>query len=149
MFMDLLRGICRSDPQYLATSVREAKCTRLGYGTKPILSLAFLRGNYSTTPDPKKESSQGLDKSQVPQADPPVTGLHNSNQRRDKKKVTDHMRVKTRKNRNKTEAQFYEHNCKQGEIENSWNMILHRIKQAIREINDPLRMIREADPAGA
>jgi hypothetical protein len=34
------------------------------------------------------------DKSRVPQADPPVTGLHNSNQRRDREEVTDHMRDK-------------------------------------------------------
>jgi hypothetical protein len=33
----------------------------------------------------------------VSQADPPTTGLHNTNQRRDKEKVTDHMRVKIRK----------------------------------------------------
>jgi hypothetical protein len=34
------------------------------------------------------------DKSQVPQADPPAIGLHNSNKRRDRKKVIDHMRDK-------------------------------------------------------
>jgi hypothetical protein len=34
------------------------------------------------------------DKSQVPQADPPAIGLHNSNKRRDRKKVTYHMRDK-------------------------------------------------------
>jgi hypothetical protein len=34
------------------------------------------------------------DKSRVPQADPPATGLHNSNQRRDREEVTDHMRDK-------------------------------------------------------
>jgi hypothetical protein len=35
-----------------------------------------------------------LDKSHVPYADPPATGLHNSNQRWDREKVTDHMRDK-------------------------------------------------------
>jgi hypothetical protein len=42
--------MCRSDPQYLLVNVREAKCTRLGYGTRlswlytldPLLALAFL-----------------------------------------------------------------------------------------------------------
>jgi hypothetical protein len=37
------------------------------------------------------------DKSHVPQADPPIIGLHNSNQRRDKEKVTDHVRDKCAK----------------------------------------------------
>jgi hypothetical protein len=32
--MALLMDMCRPDPQYLAASVREAKCTRLGYGTR-------------------------------------------------------------------------------------------------------------------
>jgi hypothetical protein len=31
--MVLLRGIRHLDPQYLATNVREAMCTRLGYRT--------------------------------------------------------------------------------------------------------------------
>jgi hypothetical protein len=34
MVMVLLRGMRRPDPQYLAASVREAKCTCLGYGTR-------------------------------------------------------------------------------------------------------------------
>jgi hypothetical protein len=34
MVMVLIRGIHRPDPQYLAVSVREAKCTRIGYGTR-------------------------------------------------------------------------------------------------------------------
>jgi hypothetical protein len=34
MVMVLFRGMHRSDPKYLAVSVREAKYTRLGYGTK-------------------------------------------------------------------------------------------------------------------
>jgi hypothetical protein len=32
----LLRGMCRPDPQYLTVSVREAKCTCLGYETRLI-----------------------------------------------------------------------------------------------------------------
>jgi hypothetical protein len=31
MVMTLFRGMCHTDPQYSAASVREAKCTRLGY----------------------------------------------------------------------------------------------------------------------
>jgi hypothetical protein len=46
----LLRGMCRTDPQYSAASVREAKCTRLGYGTRlsrlhtldPLISISFF-----------------------------------------------------------------------------------------------------------
>jgi hypothetical protein len=34
MVMDLLRVVCRSDPQYSTDSFRKAKCTRLGYGTR-------------------------------------------------------------------------------------------------------------------
>jgi hypothetical protein len=40
------------------------------------------------------------------------------------------MRVKIHKNRHKTEAEFYEHNCIQGETESCQNIILHRRKQA-------------------
>jgi hypothetical protein len=34
MVMDLLRVVCRPDPQYSVDSFRKAKCTRLGYGTR-------------------------------------------------------------------------------------------------------------------
>jgi hypothetical protein len=34
MVMVLLRGMCHPDPQYLAASVREVKCTRLVYRTR-------------------------------------------------------------------------------------------------------------------
>jgi hypothetical protein len=34
MVMVLLRGMRRTDPQYLAASVREVKCTRLRYGIR-------------------------------------------------------------------------------------------------------------------
>jgi hypothetical protein len=116
-----------SEPQYLTGSVEEVKCACLGHETRlsrlltldPPLALAFLRGNHLAAPEPKQENNQGLDWSQVPQADTPVPGLHNSNQRQDRRKVTDHMRVKRCKNRHKIEAQFYEYNCIQGETENS------------------------------
>jgi hypothetical protein len=77
-----------SGPQYLAASVREAKCTCLGYGTRlsmlhtldPPLALAFSRSSHSATADSEQENNQETpDKLQVPQADPPVIGLHNSN----------------------------------------------------------------------
>jgi hypothetical protein len=64
------------------------KYTRLGYRTGLSrlhtldlhLALAFLRSSHSATADPEKENNQGiLDKLQVPHANPPVTGLHNSN----------------------------------------------------------------------
>jgi hypothetical protein len=59
--MALFRGVHRLDPQYLDVSVREAKCTHLGYRTKlsglhtpdPLLALAFLRSKHSVEPDPK------------------------------------------------------------------------------------------------
>jgi hypothetical protein len=88
MVMVLLRGMCRPDPQYLAASVRDAKCTRLGYETRlsrlhtvdPPLALAFLRSSHSATADFEQENNQETpDKLQVPQAGPPVTGLHNLN----------------------------------------------------------------------
>jgi hypothetical protein len=89
MVMDLLRGMRRSGPQYLVGSDREAKCAHLGYKTRlsmlhtldppPLAALAFLRSSHSGTPDPKQENNQRtLDRSQVPQVDPPVTRLHNS-----------------------------------------------------------------------
>jgi hypothetical protein len=78
-------------PVLSCDSVREAKYTHLGYGTRlsrlytldPLLALAFLRSSHSATLDPEQENNQRTpDKSQVPQADPSATGLHNSNQRR-------------------------------------------------------------------
>jgi hypothetical protein len=88
MVMVLLRGMCRPDPQYLATSIREVKCTCLEYRTRlsrlhtldPPLALAFSRSSHSTTTDFEQENKQETpDKIQVPQADPSVTGLHNLN----------------------------------------------------------------------
>jgi hypothetical protein len=88
MVMVLLRGMRRPDPQYLAVNVREAKCTRLGYRTRlsrlhtldSPLALAFSRNSHSTTADSEQENNQETpNKLQVPQTDPPVTGLHNSN----------------------------------------------------------------------
>jgi hypothetical protein len=88
--MDLLMVVRHLDPQYLAGSVREAKSTCLGYGiqakqaahSRPPLALAFLRGSHLATQDPEQENNPGTPgRSQVPQADPPATRLHNSNQR--------------------------------------------------------------------
>jgi hypothetical protein len=54
MVMALFRGMCRLDPYHLAVSVRETKCTCLGYGTRlsrlhtlePPLALGFLRSSH-------------------------------------------------------------------------------------------------------
>jgi hypothetical protein len=90
--MALFRGMCYSGPLVLSCdSVREAKCTRLGYETKlsrlytlnPPLAVAFSRSSHLLIPDHKQ--------------DPPVTGLNNSNHRRDREKVTNHMRDKYEK----------------------------------------------------
>jgi hypothetical protein len=90
MVMGLLRGVHRPEPQYLVGSVREAKHTCLGYGTKisrlhtpdPPLALAFPRDSHLATRDPKQENNQGIPgRSQVPQADLPVTRLHNLDQK--------------------------------------------------------------------
>jgi hypothetical protein len=79
--------MCRPDPQYLVVSVRKAKYTHLGYGIRlsrlhtpdPISVSLSMEQPFSNT-GPKQENNQGTpDKPQVPQADPPVTGLHNSN----------------------------------------------------------------------
>jgi hypothetical protein len=45
--MALLMDMCRPDPQYLAASVREAKCTRLGYMTR-LSRLHTLDHHYKT-----------------------------------------------------------------------------------------------------
>jgi hypothetical protein len=75
-------------PVLSCDSVREAKCTSLGYETRlsrlytldPLLALAFLRSSHSAIPDLKQEKNQRTpDKSYVPQVDPLTTGLHNSN----------------------------------------------------------------------
>jgi hypothetical protein len=66
MVMLLLRGMRRPDPQYLASSIREAKCTHLGYGTRlsrlhtldPPLALAFSRSSHSATADSEQENNQ-------------------------------------------------------------------------------------------
>jgi hypothetical protein len=103
MVMALFRGMCRLDPQYSVVSVREAKYTCLGYRTRlnrlhtlnPPFSISFFEEQPFSTPDPEQENNQGTpDNSYVPQADLLMTGLHNSNQRRDSEKVTDHMRGK-------------------------------------------------------
>jgi hypothetical protein len=85
----LVQGHVSFGPPVLSCdSVREAKCTRLGYRTRlsmlytldSPLALAFLRSSHSATLDLEQENNQRTpDKSQVPQANPPVTGLHNSN----------------------------------------------------------------------
>jgi hypothetical protein len=86
--MALFRGMCRSDPQCSAVSAMEAKHTRLGYMTRlsrlhsldPHIALAFSRSSHSTAPDPEQENNKGTpDKSHIPKADPPTTGLHTSN----------------------------------------------------------------------
>jgi hypothetical protein len=52
--MVLFRGMRRLDPQYLADSVKKAKCTRLGYVTRlsrlhtldpPPISTSFSEGH--------------------------------------------------------------------------------------------------------
>jgi hypothetical protein len=65
MVIDLLRGMHCSGPQYLVNINREAKCARLGYGTRisrlhtldPPVALAFL-SSHLATPDPKQENNQ-------------------------------------------------------------------------------------------
>jgi hypothetical protein len=112
-------------PVLSCDNIREAKCTRLRYGTRlsrlytldPLLALAFSWSSHSATPDPEQENNQRTpDKSQIPQADPPVTGLHNSNLRRDREKVTDNMRDKYAKRDIKLEY-------------NSMNIIAYRVRQ--------------------
>jgi hypothetical protein len=45
-----------------------------------LLALAFSRSTHSATANSEQESNQETpDKLHVPQTDPPVTGLHNSN----------------------------------------------------------------------
>jgi hypothetical protein len=88
MVMILFRGMCCLDPQYLAVSVREAKYRRLWYKTRlsklhtldPPLALAFPRSRHSATAGLEQENNQGTpDKPQVPQEDPPATGLYSLN----------------------------------------------------------------------
>jgi hypothetical protein len=63
MVMDMLRVVRRPDPQYSADSFREAKYSRLGYGTRlytldPPLALAFPRDSHSATQDPRQKNNQ-------------------------------------------------------------------------------------------
>jgi hypothetical protein len=59
--------MCHPDPQYSAASMREAKCTYLGYRTRlsrlhtldPPLALTFLRSSHPATMDPEQENKQG------------------------------------------------------------------------------------------
>jgi hypothetical protein len=61
MVMVFFEGMRHSDLQYSAAIIREAKCARLGYGTRlnrlhtldPPLALAFPRSSHSATLDPK------------------------------------------------------------------------------------------------
>jgi hypothetical protein len=60
-----------------------------------VSQLASLRSSHSATVYLEQENNQGTsDKPHVPQADPPVIGLHNSTKGETGKKVTDHMRDK-------------------------------------------------------
>jgi hypothetical protein len=62
----MLRGMRCPGPQYLVGSIREAKCARLGYGTRlsrlhtlnPPLASAFPRSSDSSTPNPKHVNNQ-------------------------------------------------------------------------------------------
>jgi hypothetical protein len=61
MVIGLLRGMRHLAPQYLAGSVREVECARLGYETRlsrlhtldPSLALAFPRSCHLATRDPR------------------------------------------------------------------------------------------------
>jgi hypothetical protein len=63
MVMVLFGGMRRSDTQYSAASVREGKCTCLGYRARlsllhtldPLLALAFPRSSHLATLDPSKK----------------------------------------------------------------------------------------------
>jgi hypothetical protein len=105
MVMTLFRGMCYPGPQYSVAIALGMHMLRVRNQAKqivhsgPLLVLAFSRSSHSAIPDPEQENNQMTpDKSQVPQADPSMTGLHNSNQRQDREKVTDHMRDKYAKN---------------------------------------------------
>jgi hypothetical protein len=64
--MVLLKGMHRLDPQCLAASFKEAKCTRLGYGIRlsrlhtldSPLALAFPRSSHLATIDSEQENNQ-------------------------------------------------------------------------------------------
>jgi hypothetical protein len=61
-------------------TLRVQNQAKLAAHSGPSLALAFLRSSHSATTDSEQENNQETsDKLQVPQADPPVTGLHNSN----------------------------------------------------------------------
>jgi hypothetical protein len=89
MVIALFRGMCCPDPQYSAISNRETKYIRLGYMTRlsrldtldptpPHLTLDFLSSGHSAHCTLSKKITQGPKiKLQVPQANPPVIGLHN------------------------------------------------------------------------
>jgi hypothetical protein len=87
MVVILFRGMHRLGHQYLAISVREVRCTRLGYGTRlsklhtldPPLAIAVLRGIQQHRIPIKRITTGPPYRVQVPQADLPATGLHNLN----------------------------------------------------------------------
>jgi hypothetical protein len=76
-----VHGHVPSGPPVLSCdSVRVWNQANLAVHSKPLLVLAFLRSSHSVTLDLEQENNQKiLHKSQVPQADPHATGLHNSN----------------------------------------------------------------------
>jgi hypothetical protein len=73
--MALFKGMCGPDPQYSAASVREVKCTRLGYETRlsrlhtldppPLISIGVSEErSFSNIGPPSKKITKGtLDKS--------------------------------------------------------------------------------------
>jgi hypothetical protein len=62
MVIPLVRGAHRPGPQYVAASIREAKCTRLGYMTRlsrlhttdplPLLSISHSKGQPFSSTEP-------------------------------------------------------------------------------------------------
>jgi hypothetical protein len=73
--------------------------------TRPPIAVAFQRDSHLAIRDPKQENNQGIPgRLEVPQTDPPMTRLHNSDKKWVGEKVTNHMRVKKCKNIHKTEA---------------------------------------------
>jgi hypothetical protein len=61
------------------------------FGPSPPISISFSKGQLFSNTGPQAENNQVT---QVPQAGPPVTRLHNSDKKWDREKATDHMRIK-------------------------------------------------------
>jgi hypothetical protein len=113
MVINLFRGGAASRPPVISRQrpggrvcmLRVQDQAKQAAYTGPPISNSISEGQPSDNTSPKQENNKGTPgRSQVPQADPPVTRLHNSDKRHDREKQQTIRGLRRCKNIYKTEA---------------------------------------------